>query len=104
MPYTLMLPAAYNLETTVTTNTWTSLQDISTPASSQAFATYPNYFTTAGQTLVVRASGVWSCTGTPTFGLGFYYGGTGGVTLAATGSTALTTGAGALSNMPWVME
>jgi hypothetical protein len=104
MPLTLNLPAAYNLEASTTTNTWTALQDISTPASSQAFVAYPNYVTTVGQTLVLRASGVWACTGTPTFGLGFYWGGTGGVALAATGATALTTGAGTLSNIPWVAE
>lgn len=104
MPYTLMMPAAYNLETTTTTASWTSLQDISTPSSGQPFVMYPSYITTVAQTLILRASGTWNCTGTPTFGMGFYWGGTGGVAIAATGATALTTGAGTLTNMPWVME
>jgi hypothetical protein len=104
MPYTLLAPSLYNLETSTTTNTWTTLQDVSTPSSGQAYVLPPNTVTTIGQTLVLRASGVWSCTGTPTFGLGFYWGGTAGVALAATGATALTTGAGTLTNIPWVME
>ncbi len=104
MPYTLLTPALYDLETTTTTSGWTSLQDISTPTSGQAYVLPPNTVTTVGQTLLLRASGTWNCTATPTFGLGFYWGGTAGVTIAATGATALTTGAGTLSNMPWVME
>lgn len=104
MPYTLLLPALYNQSSSTTTASWTTLQDISTPTSNSPWACPENQMTTAGQTLVLRASGVWNCTATPTFGLGFYYGGTAGVALAATGSTALTTGAGTLTNMPWMME
>jgi len=96
-------PSVYSCPAAVTTSSWTSLQDISTPASSQAPTLNPNTLA-VGNTLRLTAAGTWNCTSTPTFGLGFYYGGAAGTALAATGSTALTTGAGGLSNIPWEMK
>jgi hypothetical protein len=54
-----------------------------------------------GLTLRLRASGIFSTTGTPTLKLGFYWGGVAGVSLGV--SPATTTGSGAAS-WPWLME
>ena len=51
-----------------------------------------------GAALRVRASGRHSTTGTPTLTFGLYYGGTGGVALAAT--AAITCGSG-VTNLTW---
>lgn len=79
-------------------NTSTTLTDVSPTPNVTLPANYLNY---VGATLMLRAFGTFSNTGTPTLKLGFYYGGVAGAALAAT--TAITTTTGA-TNWPFTMR
>ena len=81
----------------VAQNTFTTLKDISIVPQ----VTLPANALEVGSELELQASGEFSTTGAPTLLLGFYYGGTAGVALAA--SAAITTGTGAAA-WPWVMR
>lgn len=81
-----------------TSNTFTTLKDISTPPQ----ITLPGNVLELGSELELQASGEFSSAVTaPTFTFGFYYGGVAGVALAAT--SAITVGASA-AGWPWIMR
>lgn len=63
--------------------------------------TLPANFAVNGTSLTLRAFGVLSSTGTPTYNLGFYWGGVAGTALATTGAIATGTG---VTNVPWRLE
>ncbi len=100
MPTTLLAPTMFQIPATVTTASFQTIQDITYASGTQAFALQPNQLQ-VGQTLQLRASGVFSTTATPNLTVGFYYGGSGGVTLAATAATACPNNS---SNLPWILE
>jgi hypothetical protein len=54
-----------------------------------------------GTAFLLRATGVFSTTGTPTLRLGFYYGAVAGVSLADTGTVTTASG---VTNVQWVLE
>jgi hypothetical protein len=107
MPLTVPSPRLY-LQTSpgVAYNTSTTLTDVST---NPQYVMPANTVTTAGQSLRMRAAGVWGNTGTPTLLLGFYKNtstapgatGVGGAALAASAAVTTTTAA---SNWVFVLE
>ena len=109
MPYTLQLPSLY-MQTTpgATLTNSTTATDIST---NPQFVMDPNQATTAGQTVILRAGGVFSSAASSpgNVTLGFYKNtqttsgatGVGGTAIAATAATALPTSA---SNWIWTLE
>lgn len=109
MPYTLLTPTLYQLESLVSTASFTTKQDISTPAGGQPYAMPPNTITTVGQTLRIHAMGSWSATATPTFTIGLYIGSTGAFpALSGAGNNDLAAqviaAATALTDIPWELE
>lgn len=64
-----------------------------TDVSPNPQVTLPANLLETGSTLELHAFGKFSNTGTPTLLLGFYFGGVGGVALAATSAITTTTGA-----------
>lgn len=109
MPYTLLTPSIY-LQATVgaALASSTSATDIST---NPQFVLPPNTVTTVGQTLRMRAAGVFgtNTTGTNNLTLGFYKNtqttsgatGVGGTALAASPATTMTN---SLTNAVWQLD
>lgn len=93
-PFMYLAGAAYANSTTAT--------DVNLSATTTTPVVLPANFLDVGTTLILKAFGVFSTTGTPTLKLGFSYGGAnGGVSLCDTG--AITTGSG-VTNVPWRIE
>ena len=107
MPYQLYAPAQY-LQATPGVALANSVTATDISANPQ-YVLNPNAITTVGQSLRIRAAGVFSNTGTPTLILGAYKntttsgGGTGvsGTAMAATAATTTTTGA---TNWMWLLD
>lgn len=78
-----------------------TLSDISPTPQIQMLVGPTGHNMRPGQYWLLKASGRFSNTGTPTLRLGFYYGGVAGVVLAATGDITTITLA---ANWPWRME
>jgi len=107
MPYTLLTPSLY-LQATVG-QAYASSTTITDVSTNPQYVLPPNTVTTVGQTLRLRAAGVFSNTSTPNLTLGFYKNtqttsGATGVAGAALAATAATATASGVSNIIWYLD